>query len=88
MSNRAKWAHRNKPKRNVGRNWGLGASMVVLGSSSVMIGVIGLANHVLWFPYFNSRFGQFVILPSASFFLFGGVFIAFGLLALFARRSR
>jgi hypothetical protein len=88
MSNRAKWAHWNKPKPKAGRNWGFGVSMVALGSLLAMIGVNGLANHVLWFPFFSSRFGRFVTIPTVSFFLVGGVFIAFGLVALFARRSR
>ena len=85
MANRNKWAHWKEHKRTSGDK-GVAISLIVLGGLTSLIGFLGLANDVLWFPWFNQRFGSFAIVPTASFLIAGGVFIAFGLVALFARK--
>jgi hypothetical protein len=85
MANRNKWAHWKESKRTTSDK-GVAISLIVFGGLTLPIGVLGLANHVLWFPWFNRRFGSFAIVPTVTFLIAGGVFIAFGLVSLFARK--
>jgi hypothetical protein len=86
MSNRSKWAHWNKSKSMPSEKRGLGLSLIAIGGTLVLVGIVGLANHIMWFQNFSPRFGSFVNVPTASFLIGGGVFIAFGVVAIAARK--
>jgi len=86
MSNRSKWAHWNKPRSNPRDKYVLGLFLITIGGISILVGIVGLMNNVAWFQSFSPRFGSFVIAPTGSFLICGGVFIAFGVVAIAARR--
>jgi hypothetical protein len=85
MSNRNKWAHWKDPKPDKlwrFKQWPLGIAFITFGSLLLLSGFTGLHEHVLWFRRFNAIFGKFVIVPTVSLLLVGGVFLLAGIALL------
>jgi hypothetical protein len=89
MSNRNKWAHWNKPKREkhpLLMKWSVGTACVVLGSLLVLAGWQGLHDNILWYQDFSFRSGGSVMRETVSLILFGAVFLLCGITILLGRK--
>jgi hypothetical protein len=87
MSNRNKWAHWNtiKTKPNPVAKWSVGITGIVLGSLLVWSGIQGIRDHVMWYWHFSERWGSFVLSPTYTLFVLGGIFLVGGIIALLGR---
>jgi uncharacterized membrane protein YphA (DoxX/SURF4 family) len=85
MSNRNKWAHWARPKRDkYGRlkQWSLGIVCLAVGSLFLLSGWQGLHDNVLWYRRFSAFWGGPVTAPTISLFLIGGAFFIGGVALL------
>jgi hypothetical protein len=85
MSNRNKWAHWNKPKREkhpLRTRLLIGSGLTILGGLLILSGVEGIHDHVLWFTQFNPRSGSFGVVETTTLFVWGGIFLVAGLTIL------
>ena len=86
MSNRAKWAHRNRAKSgsDLAR---IPVGLAILGLGSVLLfgGLEGMRAHMLMFPAFDFRLGTFVIGQTIGLLVLGVGFIVAGIAILVVR---
>jgi hypothetical protein len=87
MSNRAKWAHRHRPKPT---KWpervALVVALMAIGCFFIYLALEGVSERILWNTRFSARFGTFIVQPTASLLLPGAFFILLGVYAWCVRR--